>query len=154
MKQDTSPIFQKLNQERRAREIHIAYRPKLGWLDKFALFVTKQVGTMGFFFVIALWTLLWIMWNAFAPINLRFDPYPAFVLWIFVSNVLQLFFLPLIMVGQNLQSRHSEARAERDLEIDVKSEKEIEAILLLLESHQDVLQRILERVGGNKKESD
>jgi uncharacterized membrane protein len=43
--------------------------------------------------------------------------------------------MPLIMVGQNLLSRHAELRAEADFEINQKAERELEAILLHLE-HQ------------------
>jgi uncharacterized membrane protein len=61
----------------------------------------------------------------FAPKEFRFDPYPAFVLWLFISNMIQIFLMPLIMVGQNLQGKHSEIRAENDYEINLKAEKEI-----------------------------
>jgi uncharacterized membrane protein len=50
------------------------------------------------------------------------------------------------MIGQNLQGRHSEARAESDFEINVKAEKEIEAILLHLEQQNILMLRILQHV--------
>jgi hypothetical protein len=34
-----------------------------------------------------------------------FDPFPAFVAYLLISNVIQIFLMPLIMVGQNLQGR-------------------------------------------------
>ena len=43
----------------------------------------------------------------FAPTDLRFDPYPAFVLWLFISNMIQIFLMPLLMVGQNLQAKRA-----------------------------------------------
>ncbi len=88
---------------------------------------------MGFFIIIFIWTILWLGWNTLAPKEARFDPFPAFVLWLFVSNVLQIFLMPLIMIGQNLQGRHAEIRAESDFEVNVKAEREIEAILMHLE---------------------
>jgi uncharacterized membrane protein len=63
-------------------------------------------------------------WNTFAPPRLRFDPYPAFVLWLFLSNVLQMMLMPLSMIGQNLQGRHAEARAAADFEVNLKAERE------------------------------
>jgi uncharacterized membrane protein len=42
--------------------------------------------------------------------------------------MIQIFLMPLIMVGQNLQSKHSEIRAENDFEVNVRAEKEIEEI--------------------------
>ena len=47
--------------------------------------------------------------------------------------------MPLIMVGQNLQGRHSEARAENDLEVNIKAEKEIELVLEHLEYQNAIL---------------
>ena len=68
---------------------------------------------------------------------------PGFVLWLFISNLIQLLLLPLIMVGQNVQGRHSEARAEADFEINSKAEIEIQALLLLLEEQNKKLETIL-----------
>jgi uncharacterized membrane protein len=64
----------------------------------------------------------------FAPLSFRFDPYPGFVLWLFMSNVLQLFLLPLIMISQNLQSKHEEITAENDYNTDLENEKSINEI--------------------------
>jgi uncharacterized membrane protein len=69
--------------------------------------------------------MFWLTWNTLAPASARFDPYPAFVFWLFISNMIQIFLMPLIMVGQNLQSKHAEIRAENDFEVNVKAEKEI-----------------------------
>ena len=63
---------------------------------------------MGFFLIIMAWTFIWLGWNILAPPAWGFDPYPAFVLWLFISNMIQILLMPLIMVGQNLQGRHSE----------------------------------------------
>jgi uncharacterized membrane protein len=64
----------------------------------------------------------------FAPKPLRFDPFPGFVLWLFISNMIQLFLMPLILIGQNLQSKESDARAKSDYEINCKAEGEIKDI--------------------------
>ena len=62
------------------------------------------------------------------------------------SGYLQLIFLPLIMVGQNLQGRHAEIRAEHDYETNIKAEKEIESILLHLEKQDEMMLEILKRI--------
>ena len=77
----------------------------------------------------------------FAPAGARFDPAPAFVLWLFISNLIQILLLPLVMIGQNLQGRHSELRAESDFEINQKSEVEIETVLQHLEIQATMLTR-------------
>lgn len=101
---------------------------KLSYQDRVALYITERVGSMGFFGTIFLWTAFWISWNMLAPATLRFDPYPAYVLWLFISNMIQIFLMPMIMIGQNLQSRHAEARAEASYQIAVKAEGEIQKI--------------------------
>jgi len=106
---------------------------------------------MGFFIIIFVWTIFWLGWNTLAPQTSRFDPFPAFVLWLFISNMLQIFLMPLIMIGQNLQGRHSEARAESDFEINVKAEKEIEAVLLHLEQQNELMLRILHHLENESK---
>lgn len=126
--------------------INKQHREKFSKLDKLALWITNHVGSMGFFFIIFLWTILWLGWNTLAPANLSFDPYPAFVLWLFISNMIQIFLMPLIMVGQNLQSRHSELRAEQDFNINKKAEQEIETILLHLENQNELILQILNRL--------
>ncbi len=133
-----------LKQIGKVRNIYSEQKLKLKKLDKLAIWITNRVGSMGFFFIIFIWTVSWLTWNALAPKEMRFDPYPAFVLWLFISNMVQIFLMPLIMVGQNLQSNHSEARAEADFEINTKAELEIETILLHLENQNEMMLKILE----------
>ena len=125
---------------------NIVTKQKLSPLDRLALWITKHVGTMGFFFVIFIWTAIWLGWNALAPKEVRFDPYPAFVLWLFISNMIQIFLMPLIMIGQNLQSDHAEVRAEADFEVNTKAELEIETILMHLENQNKIIMEILEKL--------
>ena len=128
------------------RNANIIARQKLSPLDKLALWITKHVGTMGFFFVIFLWTAYWLGWNSLAPKAVRFDPFPAFVLWLFISNMIQIFLMPLIMIGQNLQSDHAEVRAEADFEVNTKAEREIETILMHLENQNKIIMEILQKL--------
>ena len=120
-------------------------RDNLSTLDRFAIWITNRAGSMGFFIIIFVWTFSWLVWNVFAPIEHRFDPYPAFVLWLFVSNMIQLFLTPLILVGQNLQEKHAERRAQADFEINIKAEHEIKTILTKLEEQDVMLKKLLEK---------
>jgi len=108
-------------------------------LNRLALWITVRVGSMTFFIFIFAWTVLWLAWNTLAPKVIRFDPFPGFVLWLFISNMIQLFLMPLIMIGQNLQGRGSEARAKNDYKVNLKAEQEIQQI-------QDQLAKILARL--------
>ena len=128
------------------KNTNAVHRKSLSSMEKLALMITQRVGTMGFFFIIFIWTFLWLGWNIFMPAGFRFDPFPAFVLWLFISNLIQLHLMPLIMVGQNIQGKHAELRAEHDLETDRKAEREIEIILLHLEKQQKLMIEILSRI--------
>jgi len=143
--------FEELKKLRRPmRNINIEHRERLSKLDKIAIFVTHHVGTMGFFLIIFVWTISWLSWNIFASPEARFDPYPAFVLWLFISNMIQIFLMPLIMVGQNLQGRHAEARTEAELDINIKAEREIEVIVQHLENQGDLILKVLNRLEKEK----
>jgi uncharacterized membrane protein len=116
-------------------------------MDKIAVWITEKVGTMGFFLTIFVWTVLWLGWNILAPKELQFDPPMGFVFWLFISNLIQILLMPLIMVGQNIQGQHAEARAEYDLDVNVKAEKEIETILFHLEQQNKMLMALIEKQG-------
>jgi len=134
-----------------SRNANIRHKERLSKLDKLAVWITKKVGSMGFFMIVFTWTAVWLGWNTLAPLHLRFDPFPAFVLWLIISNMLQIFLMPLIMVGQNLQSRHSEIRAEEDYLINKKAELEIETILTHLENQDKLILQILARMEKEEK---
>ncbi|MBL8006647.1 MAG: DUF1003 domain-containing protein [Ignavibacteria bacterium] len=121
-------------------------------LNRFALSITNKVGSMGFFLLILIWTVSWLGFNTLAPKDLRFDPFPAFVLWLFISNMIQIFLMPLIMIGQNLQANHSEIRAQSDFEINTKAEQEIETILMHLENQNQIILQILDKMSNAEEE--
>jgi uncharacterized membrane protein len=66
----------------------------------------------------------------------------GFVLWLFISNLIQILLMPLIMVGQNIQGRHAEARADEDFAVNQKAELEVEEIIRHLEIQTEILQRL------------
>ena len=128
------------------------YDKGLSPLDKLAAAITNKVGSMGFFLSILVWTILWTGYNILASTVSglhwkAFDPFPAFVAYLLISNVIQILLMPLIMVGQNIQGRHSEMRAENDFEVNCKAEMEIEVILMHLERQQELLTQIVRAQG-------
>ncbi len=147
MKHNDIPTFEEIKKANKPTgNVNAHHRAKLTKINKLALWITEHVGSMGFFGLIFFWTLGWLSWNTLAPASMRFDPYPAFVLWLFISNMIQIFLMPLIMVGQNLQSRHSEIRAEEDFAVNKKSENEIEVILKHLENQNEMILEILNHI--------
>lgn len=142
-----------------------AVRENLSPLERLAAAVTDKVGTMGFFFIILAWTIGWTSYNILASkvpaLHWHaFDPFPAFVAYLLISNVIQILLMPLIMVGQNVQGRHSEARAEADFAVNTKAFADTERILKRLEEQDARLlelastsQEILRRLAGAENES-
>ena len=140
------------------RDVNREHTEGLSRVDKLAVFITEHVGTMGFFFLICLWTVVWCGYNVLASEVPRlgwqaFDPFPAFVAYLLMSNVIQILLMPLIMVGQNVQGRHAELRAQSDFEINIKAEREIEVILHHLEFQNAILITMLEKLGVSREEA-
>jgi uncharacterized membrane protein len=146
------PLQEVRKRRKPLRNIHHEVRSRLSPLDRVALLITEKVGTMGFFLIILGWTVIWLAWNFLAPARLKFDPPMGFIFYLFISNVIQILLMPLIMVGQNLQGMHSEARAQHDLEVNVKAEHEIEVILQHLEYQNEILMKMVEKLGVDLKE--
>ena len=139
--------LKQIRQQRPLRNTYVETMGSLSLLDRLAVWITEHVGTMGFFLLITVWTALWLGWNFAAPARLQFDPPMGFVFWLFISNVIQILLMPLIMVGQNVQGRHAEMRAEHDLEVNIKAEEEIEVVMHHLEQQNDLLIAMLEKQG-------
>jgi CRP-like cAMP-binding protein len=137
--------------QRVTRNANVVHEQNLSTLDRIAIAITDKVGSIGFFLIIAAWTVIWTGYNILAsevpalhwP---AFDPFPAFVAYLLISNVIQILLMPLIMVGQNLQGRHSETRAELDFEVNQKAEKEVMATLLHLERNTDLLLQLMQHL--------
>ena len=124
------------------------YKQGLSPLDRLAVAITDRVGSMGFFLAILAWTILWTGYNILASTVpglhwKSFDPFPAFVAYLLISNVIQILLMPLIMVGQNVQGRHTEIRAQLDYEINQKAEREVMVVLRHLEHNTDLVIQLM-----------
>ncbi|MEY3331357.1 MAG: hypothetical protein RL202_623, partial [Actinomycetota bacterium] len=67
--------------------------------ERFARFL----GTANFLVYMSVFVLTWVLWNAFAPTQFRFDPFP----FIFLTLILSLqasYAAPLILLAQNRQA--------------------------------------------------
>ena len=122
------------------------FKESLKPTQKLALFVTEHVGTMGFFAIILAWTMFWLAWNILAPKGLKWDPYPAFVLWLIISNILQILLMPLLLIGQNIQGMRTDIRGEHDYDTDKRAEKEIQTVLLNFQKQEKLILEILGKV--------
>jgi len=128
------------------------FQEQLKPTQKLALFVTEHVGTMGFFFIILSWTVIWLAWNILMPKSLKWDPYPAFVLWLIISNILQILLMPLLLIGQNIQGMRTDIRGEHDYDTDKRAEKEIQTVLLNFQKQEKLILEILDKIGQLSRE--
>jgi len=121
--------------------------------ERFARFI----GTARFLVYMTVFVITWILWNVFAPGELRFDKYP----FIFLTLLLSLqasYAAPLILLAQNRQadrdrvmSQEDRARDERNLAVTEFMVREIAAM------RKDLVEEIktlLDERSGTKSQSD
>lgn len=128
---------------------------KLTFNEKAAIFITQIGGDMKTFWTFGIVYAVWILWNLFMPKTLRFDG-DWFPLLLFISNFIQLQYLPAIQTGQNLQGEKSEKRAIEDHEMIKKEFSELKELLELERSENaelhmifDELSKVLNKINKN-----
>ena len=127
------------DQRHKPQNVNEIHKTKLGLQDKIALTVTTAVGTMYAVYFFALAMAGWMLWQTHLA-QKPFDPYP-FAFLLFLGNIVQLLLMPLIMVGQNIQNRHSEIRADEEYKTTTSSYHDIEHILTHLDEQDKELLR-------------
>jgi uncharacterized membrane protein len=119
------------------QNVNDRHKANLRVQDKIALAITTAVGTMYavYFFIVGLAG--WMLWQG-AIAKHPFDPYP-FAFLLFMGNIVQLLLMPLIMVGQNIQSKHAELRSDEEYKTTLSSYHDLEAILKHLDAQDQQL---------------
>jgi uncharacterized membrane protein len=87
--------------------------------------IARLLGTGRFLVGMTIVVAFWVGWNALAPDDLRFDPYP----FIFLTLVLSLqasYAAPLILLAQNRQADRDRVNLEQDREADARSRADTE----------------------------
>lgn len=75
--------------------------------------IARFLGTMRFIAWMTVVVIVWVLWNVFAPANLRWDDYP----FIFLTLMLSLqasYAAPLILLAQNRQDDRDRVNLEQD----------------------------------------
>lgn len=114
------------------RNVNREHKDSLSFQDKIALVITGAVGSMYCAYLFAI--------IAFISLPDAIHGGRAQLITWIAQTFLQLVLLSIIMVGQNIASRHSELRADADYEVNLKAEKEIAEInrkLDTIQSHLD-----------------
>lgn len=118
--QEEGPLNVNVNQ------VNDEFKVSLGWNGKVATVLTMVYGSMWFVYFLVIVTAGWMLWQGYFD-KRPFDPYP-FAFLLFIGNLIQLVGGPIIQVGQNLASAHSELRAEADYHVNKASFERIEHI--------------------------
>jgi uncharacterized membrane protein len=126
-----------LKERYRPKNPNAIHQSQLGLQDKIAVNLTAAVGTMYAVYFFTLVMAGWMLWQTHFA-ERPFDPYP-FAFLLFLGNIVQLLLMPLIMVGQNIQNRHAEIRAEEEFKTTESSYKDIEYILIHLDEQDKEL---------------
>ena len=138
MEKNKTISLEELKKLKKPVNANIKHKESLNILDKIAIIITSLVGTMWCAIVFTLLALVSL------PDAIR-GGRATVISWI-AQTFLQLVLLSVIMVGQNLQNKHSEARADADFDVNVKSEIEVETILQHLENQNKSIDEILSKL--------
>lgn len=142
MENNISKIADYLVSRYQPKDVNRRHKEKLSFQDRIALLMTGIVGTMYAVYFFSLSFAGWMLWQTYFDAQ-PFDPFP-FAFMLFISNIVGLLLMPLIMVGQNLQGRHAEIRAEEEFQTTSSSYEDLEQILLHLDKQDKQMQKQLD----------
>ena len=111
------------------------HKEKMNPLDKLGFVITRAVGTMIaalLFTVLALISL---------PAALKTHDKIVIVAWI-AQTFLQLVLLPIIMVGQNIQGKHTETMADEEFKTTQTTYKDLEHLIRVNQKQLDILVKL------------
>ena len=94
-------------------------------LGVFAESFARFLGTASFLVYMTLFVAFWILWNALAPSDWKYDEYP----FIFLTLILSLqasYAAPLILLAQNRQEARDRVVAEQDRQADSRAHADME----------------------------
>ena len=128
---------------------HLTIHEHIGFNGRLAMFITKYFGTMGAFYTLALLMFGWMFLSITKFGLFASDPYP-FVFLLFISNLIQLFALPILAVGQQVLSRAADKQAEqiyKDAETILKLQDEIHRLIKI---NTDLTEEMHDSIMGKK----
>ena len=121
---DRSP---RLDQPKETRRQPLVRRPSYN-SDAFGSFAeqfARYMGTARFLMWMTGVVVIWVLWNAFAPPDLKFDEFP----FIFLTLALSLqasYAAPLILLAQNRQEQRDKVVAEQDRQANARAHADME----------------------------
>jgi len=120
-----------ISERHKPENVNHKHKEQMKPLDKLAVVLTSVVGTMYCAFAFAALALISL------PDAIR-QGRQAIISWI-AQTFLQLVLLSVIMVGQNIQSHHSQIRADEEYKTTMTSYRDLEHILAHLNAQDEEL---------------
>ncbi len=118
-------------EDRAKKGPHLTTHEQIGFNGRLAVFITNKFGSMGAFYILVIWMFGWMVLATLGFGVFRRDPYP-FTFLLFLSNLVQLFALPILAVGQQVLSRASDKQARqtfKDAETLLKLQGEVQRLI-------------------------
>jgi uncharacterized membrane protein len=112
--------------------VNNTYQQTTRLLDRAGLTITRVVGTMVTAIIFTLLALISL------PAAIRTHNTITIVAWV-AQTFLQLVLLPIIMVGQNIQGRHSELMADEEFKTTRTTYKDLEHLILVNQRQLELL---------------
>lgn len=128
------PLYKTEHKRYEPKNVNEVHKSKMRFQDRLALRITMIVGTMATAGAFALISLVAL------PNAIKTGDPIIIVAWV-SQAFLQLVLLPIIIVGQNLQSQHAEIRSDEEYNTTKSSYKDIESILKHLDAQDEELLR-------------
>lgn len=97
---------------RKAAGVHVTTDEHIGFNGWLAAGITKGFGSMWTFYALVIWMFAWMFFATIGFWIFRDDKYP-FTFLLFLSNLVQLWALPVLAVGQQVLSRASDKQAKQ-----------------------------------------
>ncbi len=136
--------------EERAKERAHTTKSELTFNGKLAVFITNKFGSMGAFYLLVIWMFGWMILATIGFGYFKNDPYP-FTFLLFLSNLVQLFALPILAVGQQVLSRASDKQAEqtyKDAEAILKLQDEVHRLVKINNEMTEQVRDMLSKKSG------
>jgi len=109
---------------------HEAHSDGLTFGDKIADAVACGMGSWNFIIWQTVIVVIWMILNVIGIVR-HWDEYP-FILLNLIFSTQAAYAAPIIMMSQNRQSQRDRQQAQQDLQVDIESKKEIEALQIQL----------------------
>lgn len=132
-------------EERKKEGPRLTRNERVGLNGRLAVLITGAFGTMTAFYILVFWMFGWMLLAVAGFGYFRHDPYP-FTFLLFLSNLVQLFSLPILAVGQQVLSRASDKQAEqtfKDAEATLRLEDEVHRLIKINNRLTEDIHRIL-----------